>query len=212
MPKHDHLRTLPINERYPEEVWRAINFAARAHENQIRKMSGNHYIEHPFGVLEIVRQVTDDPEVQMAAVLHDTVEDTTVTIDDLAREFSPRTAFLVRGVTKDDSIEDWRERNEAYLEFLEQKAEDGSVEIALADKIHNSTDMIVSFRKHGDGMWRKFSANAEDQLWWFSSVLAIGQRRIPECSLNGTLAELIEGFRVEVVGAKALLALALTDD
>lgn len=204
--KHDHLHTLPITERYPDEVWRAMNFAAHAHEHQIRKMSGSHYIVHPYGVLEIVRTVTDDIEVQMAAILHDTVEDTDTTLDDIEQEFTPRTALLVRGVTKDDSIEGWRERNQDYLDFLTEEAEDGSVLIALADKIHNITDMIESFVLYGDGMWDKFSAKGDDQIWWYSSVLAIGQQRQPDCPLNYQLEKLIEIFRARVVGSQARLA------
>jgi (p)ppGpp synthase/HD superfamily hydrolase len=183
-----------------------MNFAAEAHEHQIRKMSGSHYIVHPYGVLEIVRTVSDDVEVQMAAILHDTVEDTDTTLEDIAGEFSPRTAFLVRGVTKDDAVEGWRDRNQAYLDFLGEKAEDGSVLIALADKIHNISDMIESFGLYGDAMWDKFSAKGDDQIWWYSSVLAIGQKRVPECPLNYQLEKLIEIFRARVVGSQARLA------
>lgn len=204
--KHDHLHTLPITERYPDEVWRAMNFAATAHEHQIRKMSGSHYIVHPYGVLEIIRSITDDIEEQMAAILHDTVEDTDTTLEDISREFTPRTAFLVRGVTKDDSIEGWRERNQAYLDFLRCEAEDGSVRIALADKIHNISDMIESFGLYGDAMWEKFSAKGDDQIWWYSSVLAIGKARLPDCPLNFELKQLIELFRARVVGSQAHLA------
>lgn len=204
--KHDHLHTLPITDRYPDEVWSAMNFAARAHEHQIRKMSGSHYIVHPYGVLEIVRTVTNDVEIQMAAILHDTVEDTSTTLDDIADEFTPRTAALVRGVTKDDAIDGWRERNQAYLDYLGSEAEDGSVMIALADKIHNISDMIESFGLYGDAMWEKFSAKGNDQLWWYNSVLAIGQERLPDCPLNYKLEKLIEIFRARVVGSQARIA------
>lgn len=199
MPKHDHLHSLPITERYPIEVWRAINYAATAHETQTRKMSGNHYIEHPFGVFEIVRTVTSDEATQQAAVLHDTVEDTTVTFDDLARDFSPDVAGYVWGVSKDDTIDDWKERNQAYLRRLEDRASDSSVIIALADKIHNITDMIVSFDEYGDSMWDKFNANADDQLWWFSSVLALGRRRLPDCPLVDKLDQLVAVFEHDIV-------------
>ena len=199
MPKHDHLHTLPIIERYPEGVWKAINFAARAHETQIRKMSGKHYIEHPFGVLEIVRTVTSDESTHQAAVLHDTVEDTTVTFDDLRNEFGDAVARQVWGVTKDDEIAHWRPRNEAYLQRLEFEAPDGSILVALSDKMHNITDMIASFEAYGDRMWDKFSAKADDQLWWYTSVLDIGKRRLPNCPLNDALEALIMIFVRTVV-------------
>lgn len=203
MPKHDHLHSLPIVDLYPEEVWAAMNYAARAHEKQRRKLSGNHYIEHPFGVLELVREVTADVATQQAAILHDTVEDTDVTLDDLRRDFGDETATIVWGVTKDDSIEGWRPRNEAYLERLANQAPDGSVIVALADKIHNITDMIDSFIEQGDDMWANFSANPVDQLWWYSSVLEIGRARLPDCPLVAALEERIAVFRRIVLGRQA---------
>ena len=202
MSKHNHLRSLPIVERYPAGVWSAMNYAAKAHEQQIRKMSGNHYIEHPFGVLEIVRDVSDDIATQQAAVLHDTVEDTSVTYDDLCDTFGVEVGFIVWGVTKDDTITDWRECNEAYLARLSGKASEKSVVVALADKIHNITDMIDNFARYGDAMWLNFAAQPDDQLWWYSSVLAIGQQRTPECPLVDQLAKLVELFRTEVVAKK----------
>ena len=204
MPKHDHLRSLPIVEHYPSDVWDAINYAATAHEQQIRKISGNHYIVHPFGVLEIVRQVTSDFATQQAAVLHDTVEDTTVTLEDLEREFGKEVARIVWGVTKDDTITDWRECNQAYLARLANEAPEKSVVVALADKIHNITDQIENFIRYGEDMWLNFAAQPDDQLWWFSSVLAIGVERTPDSPLVGQLADLIELFRTKVMGRTAM--------
>ena len=203
MPKHDHLRSLPIVEHYPSDVWDAINYAATAHEQQIRKISGNHYIVHPFGVLEIARQVTSDIATQQAAVLHDTVEDTTVTLEDLKQEFGDEVALIVWGVTKDGTITDWRECNEAYLVRLADEAPEKSVTVALADKIHNLTDMIENFDEYGDGMWQHFAAQSGDQLWWYSSVLAIGVARTPDCPLVARLSDLIELFRAKVMGRTA---------
>lgn len=206
---HDHLHSLPIDKRYSDDTWRAIHYAAEAHKGQMRKMNGDHYIEHPFGVLEIVRTITDDERVHMAAVLHDTVEDTEVSINDLRRDFDDEVADIVWGVTKDDTIPDWRERNEAYLERLLHDAPDGSVIVALADKIHDITDMIESYAREGDAMWQHFSAKPDDQLWWYTSVLEVARARLPDCALNGQLEALIEKFRQQVVGGYARRACAL---
>jgi len=143
--QHDHLRELPITERYPDEVWRAANYAAKAHETQTRKLSGNHFIEHPFEVLELVRGVTDDIPTLQAAILHDTVEDTWVTFEELQRNFGDRTTLIVWGVTKDDTIKNKAEQKQTYLYILRFEAPDESVIVALADKIHNLTDLIENY-------------------------------------------------------------------
>ncbi|MGB4762197.1 MAG: HD domain-containing protein [Candidatus Saccharimonas sp.] len=205
MPKHDHLHTLDITERYPEDLWIALNLAAEKHAHQVRKMSGEPYIAHPFGVLRIVSEVTDDRAVQIAAVLHDTVEDTDMTFEQIAEQFGVRVAHIVRGVTKDKSIRDRHERNLAYLTYLadSELSDEGSAYVALADKIHNATDTVRKLSLYGQPMWDQLSGGAEGQLWWNSSVLAIGRERLPGCPLNDHLAELIAIMRSYSMGARA---------
>lgn len=208
MAQHDHLKELPITERYPDEVWRAANYAATAHEKQIRKLSGNHFIEHPFEVLELVRGVTDDIPTLQAAILHDTVEDTTVTFDDLRGQFGAETEFIVWGVTKDDTIKDKSEQKLAYLYRLRFEAPEASVIVALADKIHNLTDLIENYVLLGDEMWAHFSSPPEEQIEWFRAVLEIGRERVPDCPLIAELEAKIELFRTSVLGARACRGLA----
>jgi (p)ppGpp synthase/HD superfamily hydrolase len=201
--QHDHLRELPITERYPDEVWRAANYAATAHENQKRKLSGNHFIEHPFGVLELVRGVTDDVPTLQAAILHDTVEDTGVTFEDLEREFGRQARLIVWGVTKDDTVEDKDEQKLAYLSRLRFEAPEASVIVALGDKIHNITDQIENHQILGDEMWNHFSSRAEGQVKWFRATLEVGKERVPGCPLVEKLEAQIEAFCVRVLGAAA---------
>lgn len=208
MGKHDHLSKLPITERYPEEVWRAVNYAATAHQEQIRKLSGRHFIEHPFGVLELVKGVANDVATQQAAILHDTVEDTWVTFEDLREQFGDEVALIVWGVTKDDTIKDKFERKRAYLDRLQYQAPDESVLIAVADKLHNLTDQIENYMKLGDTMWSHFSSLPKEQLEWFRAVLNIGRARIPNCPLLDELEAKIESFSTLMLGAAAYKGLA----
>ena len=203
MPKHDHLHTLPITERYPEDIWDTLNDAATAHENQQRKAEKQWYIVHPFSVFEKVREVTDDRNVQKAALLHDTVEDTEMTIDDIEQKYGPEVACMVWGVTKDDNYPDWYTRNNAYLQRLEYEAMEGSVIVALADKIDNLTDMVNNHQKYGEQFWQHFNAQPLDQLWWYTSVLQVGKKRLPGCPLNQELEQLVEAFCVLVVSDMA---------
>lgn len=203
MVQHDHLRGLLITERYPNEVCRAVNYAAAAHEKQIRKLSGNHFIEHPFEVLELVRGVTDDIPTLQAAILHDTVEDTKVTFKDLQRDFGDRTALIVWGVTKDDAIAGKTEQKLAYLHRLMFEAPDASVIVALADKLHNLTDLIENYALLGDEIWSHFSTSPKGQIEWFRAVLEIGKERVPNCPLIAELEAKIESFRGIVLGVSA---------
>jgi GTP pyrophosphokinase len=134
----------------PDEVdvlRRAAAFADVAHHGQSR-LSGEPYIRHSLAVAHILAELGLDHEVLAAAILHDVVEDTTVTLDDLRQEFGPRIADLVDGVTKMKVIQEFRpdagesRREHAQTESLRKMllamAEDMRVVlIKLADRLHN---------------------------------------------------------------------------
>ncbi len=107
-----------IAEKY-RSLLKAASFTARAHRHQQRKDGETPYAAHPFRVCLIVRHVfgIDDPEVLAAALLHDTIEDTTTDRDDLIEHFGPRVADWVALLTKDKRLPD-DERETAYMEGL----------------------------------------------------------------------------------------------
>ncbi|HEV2949503.1 MAG TPA: HD domain-containing protein [Gemmataceae bacterium] len=120
----------------------AIAFAARAHQGQLRKDQRTPYASHVFRVCLIVRQVfgVEDASVLTAAVLHDTIEDTTTDFDDVAKEFGPEIARWVSALSKDKRLpEDQREK--AYEDQLAQGP--WQVKICkLADIYDNLMDAI----------------------------------------------------------------------
>ncbi len=87
-------------------VQKAIKFAAEKHNGQIRKKSGLPYIVHPFSVMQLVLKYKGNSKnienLQCAALLHDTVEDTETTFSELEREFNPMIASIVIELTSDD--------------------------------------------------------------------------------------------------------------
>ena len=85
-----------FSEKEGADILRAYDFASRAHSGQMRK-SGEPYIMHPVAVAVIIEQMGLDAESVMAGLLHDTVEDTSVTREDIAREFGAPVAMLVDG-------------------------------------------------------------------------------------------------------------------
>src|SRR5438445_5931821 len=118
----------------------AISFAARVHQGQMRKDGRTPYASHVFRVCLIVRQVfgIDDASVLSAAVLHDTVEDTTTDYDELKDEFGAEVAGWVADLSKDKRLPD-AEREKAYETRLAKASWQVKV-CKLADVFDNLMD------------------------------------------------------------------------
>lgn len=123
----------------------AIKLATEAHEGQFRK-SGDPYITHPLAVMEIVKSWGMDEDTIIAAVLHDVVEDTSVTLKDIKEQFGEQVAFLVNGVTKLGNARSGMRDLDTYLpstkdNLLRLLVATGSdirvLIIKLADRLHN---------------------------------------------------------------------------
>jgi (p)ppGpp synthase/HD superfamily hydrolase len=128
-----------------ERLAQAYNFAAAKHAGQTRKgEAGEPYVNHLTEVAQLVAQATggDDVDLVIAAVLHDTVEDTEATFDELASAFGPRVASLVAEVTDDKSLEK-AERKRLQVEHAGQ-ASAGAKIIKIADKTSNLRALAVS--------------------------------------------------------------------
>ena len=129
-----------MNETHIKFIEKAIYFATYAHKDQIRK-SGEAYIVHPIQVAGILAQLKLDPDTIATGFLHDVVEDTGFSIDDIEYEFGKDVAFLVEGVTKLGKIK--------YKSHAEQQAENHRkmllamandlrvIMVKLADRLHN---------------------------------------------------------------------------
>jgi (p)ppGpp synthase/HD superfamily hydrolase len=123
-----------------ETIMRAYEFGADAHEGQKRK-TGEPYISHPVAVAQSLAEMHLDSEAIMAAILHDTVEDTEATIKDVEESFGEEVALLVDGVSKLDQIQ-FRSRAEAQAEsfrkmMLAMIEDIRVILVKLADRLHN---------------------------------------------------------------------------
>jgi GTP pyrophosphokinase len=124
---------------------RAIEIATKAHEGQFRK-TGEPYIIHPLAVQKILEEWGMDEDTIIAGILHDTVEDTALTLDDIKKEFGESVAFLVDGVTKLSTARNGMRDIDTYLpatkdNFLRLMIALGDdirvLIIKLADRLHN---------------------------------------------------------------------------
>ncbi|HZV61666.1 MAG TPA: HD domain-containing protein, partial [Methylophilaceae bacterium] len=127
-----------------EQVWTAYRFSAAAHEGQTRK-SGDPYISHPVAVAGILADLHMDTPTLIAALLHDVVEDTGVTNQEVAEKFGKQVAELVDGLSKLDKIE-FQSATQAQAEnfrkmLLAMSQDVRVILVKLADRLHNMSTL-----------------------------------------------------------------------
>lgn len=148
---------------------KAISFAAYMHAGQLRKGTDLPYIVHPMEVLSILAAMGVSKDVMIAGVLHDTVEDTGATIEDIKATFGGRVAELVAGHTEDKS-KSWEERKENAIEELKDAPYDLKC-LIMADKLSNMRAIARDYREIGDKVWKRFSRPKEMQAWYYSKSI-----------------------------------------
>ena len=154
---------------------RAIVFAVRAHAGTERRGKGFPYIVHPMEAVEIVATMTPDQELLAAAALHDTVEDTDVTIEQIRTEFGERVASFVAAESDEphqsrDSIENWRARKQAAINRIACASHDAKI-VALGDKLSNMRAIARDYAQQGDQLWDLFHAkDPKDHEWHYRGL------------------------------------------
>lgn len=169
----------------------ALTWAIEAHGGQTRKGTTVPYYAHLLGVASLVLEDGGSEREAVAAVLHDLVEDTDATVEDVRRRFDDDVARIVDACT--DAYErpkpEWRPRKEAYIAHLRTAAPD-ELRVALADKLYNARATLLDFREQGPALWRRFGG---DQLWYYRAVANVFLEVAPgrmAAELDRTVAEL----------------------
>ncbi|MBP5466637.1 MAG: bifunctional (p)ppGpp synthetase/guanosine-3',5'-bis(diphosphate) 3'-pyrophosphohydrolase [Clostridia bacterium] len=159
-----------------EKLDKALKFAIDAHKGQVRKLSRAPYILHPMEVGVIVGSLTDDEDTIAAAVLHDVVEDTDRTIDEIREKFGDRVSELVMYETENKYGHiapdlTWKRRKEDTLLHLNE-TDDVCVKIMwLGDKLSNMRSLLRDYMKDGDNIWQFFNQkDKREQKWYYSAV------------------------------------------
>ena len=186
---------------------RAIIFAVKAHSGTERRGKGYPYIVHPLEAVEIVATMTKDQELLAAAALHDTVEDTDVTVEQIREEFGDRVAALVAsetdqipagfsdstdkpwndgnvmpGACRASEEQTWHARKQAAIERLSKASREAKM-VALGDKLSNMRAIARDYAVQGDALWNLFHAKDPKDHEWHYRGLADALRE-----LDGTFA------------------------
>ncbi len=170
-------RCVPVLSR---RIADAVEFAVRAHGDQVRKGTTIPYVSHLLGVAALVLEGGEDEDLAITGLLHDVLEDTTATAAEIEEAFGPRAAAVVEGCS--DTVEKPKpqalERKRLYLEHLEQ-ADADTLLVSLADKLHNARSLLLDFRTEGPGVFKRFNLSREETLWYYGGLAETFCRRRP---------------------------------
>ena len=150
-------------------VERAMAIAVSAHEGQMRKEADVPYIVHPVSVALVLARNGFPDTFVAAALVHDVVEDTSVSLEELRSLLGDEVANIVAPVTHDDTLP-WEEKKRAYIEEV-RKASLGAKAISLADKISNAHSLLAAYKVQGSAIWKHFNAGREKKLWFERAML-----------------------------------------
>ncbi|RHW38127.1 bifunctional (p)ppGpp synthetase/guanosine-3',5'-bis(diphosphate) 3'-pyrophosphohydrolase [Neobacillus notoginsengisoli] len=171
-------------------IEKALRIAGEAHDGQFRKLTKMPYITHPAAVGMILQKYGYGEELIAAGILHDTVEDTNLSLNDIEREFGPMIAKIVAGCSEPDKSLSWEERKAHTIEFLK----DAPIEIravACADKLHNIRSIRYDVEQSGEEVWKRFKRGRKEQEWYY--------RRLVQSLGHESSFEMLEEFGREVV-------------
>jgi len=165
----------------------ALAYAARLHEGQWRKRSGDDlpwipYLSHLLGVASLVLEVDGDEDEAVAALLHDAAEDHPrggATEREIGERFGPRVLEIVRSCTKPEIDEDGpadlvrARRQRQARDYIDGFGPAGpSVKlVAVADKLHNARSIVSDLREHGPLVWDRFSKTGDETLGYYRELV-----------------------------------------
>lgn len=166
---------------------RAFLLAHRIHRDQRRKGTPIPYIAHVLAVASVTLEYGGTEDQAIGALLHDTLEDTTITPPAELRgiiraDFGDAVLLIVEDCTDTDvqPKPPWRERKERYLAHAREKAHPDSLLVSAADKLHNLHAIIRDYRHEGEALWERFNPEAgkEGVLWYHRALAEIFRDRL----------------------------------
>jgi len=179
---------------YSATLYDAIEVAARAHHRQVRKGTEIPYIVHPLAVAGLLIRAECPEHLVIAALLHDVLEDTPVTVEEIQSHFGRKVSELVKAVSEPDKKAPWEKRKAHTIQYLGEMASDDVLLVALADKLDNIRAIREGLESDGEMFWERFNRPREKQKWYYESLEATLTTRVHrEPALT-----LLSAFRAEV--------------
>lgn len=146
----------------------AILFATKAHDGQRRKTDNVDMIFHPFTVGMLLQKSGMSEETVIAGILHDVVEDTRYTIEDIEKIFGTNVKNIVEEVTENKKLE-WKERKKEAIEKIKNASFEGKM-VECADKINNLESLYDLLEEKGEDVWKSFNKPYQEQRWYYTEM------------------------------------------
>lgn len=148
----------------------ALIFAARAHDGQRRKGTDIPYIVHPAAMAMKLLTMNCMEDVVIAALLHDVVEDTPATLEDISQAFGDNVAALVSAASEPEhNTARWEVRKQHTIDFLRTASLPAKL-LTCADKLHNLRSIEQDYAQLGEGVWKRFARGREKQAWYYREL------------------------------------------
>jgi (p)ppGpp synthase/HD superfamily hydrolase len=163
---------------YSTTLYDAIELTARAHHGQVRKGTEIPYLVHPLAVAGILITAGCSEPLVIAGLLHDTLEDTPLTAEEIQSRFGRHVADLVEGLSEPDKSLPWEKRKAHTLEHLTHRATEEMLLISLADKLDNIRSLRDGLSTVGIDVWRRFNRPREKQAGYYGGLAAVFSKRL----------------------------------
>lgn len=170
---------------YSFRIEQAIRAAAILHKDQVRKGEVPYpYITHVFAVAMIVADYTESEDIIIAALLHDTLEDTDYTEAELNEDFGPTVSEIVRSMTKKiENDESWLTAKKKYVKQLKDASPDALL-IAAADKIHNMRSMVEAYYDDHERLVADFGDSMTNRIMMYQEISNVFNRKLNSAILS----------------------------
>jgi guanosine-3',5'-bis(diphosphate) 3'-pyrophosphohydrolase len=179
----------------------AYEKASEAHAGQVRNGSGGlPYIEHPTAVAARLEQHGYGEDVVAAALLHDVVEDSETTVEELRAAFGDRVAELVAALSDDESIDDYRARKDEHRGRV-RRFDGDAFAIYGSDKLTNSNTLHLSLQREGESVREEFKVPLELKLGVWEEDARMLRRDAPELPFLDELDQALSLLRADLEAA-----------
>jgi guanosine-3',5'-bis(diphosphate) 3'-pyrophosphohydrolase len=173
----------------------ALEQARADHAGQVRNGSGGMpYVEHPVTVAARLKEAGYRDEVLAAALLHDVVEDSETTLDELREKFGEEVAGMVGALTDAEELDSYRERKAEHRERMAAAPEE-ALAIYGADKLTNVITLRAAYEAEGDAVRDEFKVPIELKTEIWEADLALLREKAPELLFLDDLEEELSRFR-----------------